>query len=634
MSALLPLPVAARPGPPLQLRNAPNAVGRVLVAAGEGGAGPDVSTETPDSPPPSARLVRAVERLPAYGLRFEFEIAGPTGEIPRLADGYDYRMDIDAAGGRVRVAASTDWGAIAALATLAQLAADGRVEVARIEDSPRYPWRGVMIDTVRHFITLETLRRTLDAMWFYKLNVLHLHLTDDQGFRFGSEAFPELASAEAYSAAELRALVAYAADRAIRVIPELDVPGHVASWLAAHPEWGSKTSDVFASSSKRFGVHRAALDVGNPEVVAAVAALLDELAGVFPDECVHFGGDEVATLPPDEQYAFHRTVVDHLAGLGKRSVGWDEALSPTLPKAAIVQAWRGAGARDAAVAAGYDCVVSAPYYLDLFYPADAHYAADPDGDLVAAEAALAKHPRLAHVREGLAWMLAFPAFPDLAERPPGRVLGGEACLWSELVTDELLDTRLWSRMPAVAERLWSADSACADTASLYERMAKTRSALAALCGVAEDKAPADIAPGLRPLIEMLEPVKWYRRLLGADEYAHRVDGVGASTNQRPYNTETPLARIVDRLPPESLRSRSAEADLAAGAAMDAWTAPWRQQRVALASYPALQAELGAASEALAALADVVDGRANTDPAKLAGPFGEYLLPVAYAVARG
>ena len=565
------------------------------------------------------------------GLALDFEIVEGARATPALTDSYAYRMAIS---DRVRIAAATEWGALAGLATLVQLGARGSIDVAAVRDEPRYPWRGLMIDTVRHFIGMDTLRRTVDAMWFYKLNVLHLHLTDDQGFRFRSDAYPELASPEAYSRAELAGLVAYAADRGIRVVPELDVPGHATSWLAAHPEWGLPGSASVSGPSTRFGVHGGCLDPGNPAAMTAISALLGELADVFRDECIHFGGDEVAGLDAGVQRRFHGAVVERVGALGKRAIGWDECLSPTLPAGTVVQAWRGARARDTAVQAGYDCVVSSPYYLDLFYPADVHYAADPGGDLAAAEEALVRHPRLRHVTDGLAWMAGFAEYPDLPRRDKGRVLGGEACLWSELVADEHLDTRVWSRMPAVAERLWrtDVDPAC-DVDGFYERMAATRSVLDGLGIVREDRAPLDSAPGIRPLIEMLEPVKWYRRLLGTGEYERRINGIGGSADARPYDALTPLDRIVDHLAPESLASRRAEADLAKGVPMDAWTTGWRSQRAALAREPALEAELGAASEALAALADVVDGKVATDPAALAGPFGEYLLPVAYAVKR-
>ena len=573
----------------------------------------------------SDRLLRAVRALPPMGLAFDFAIARAAKLVPALDDSYDYRLTIDES---VHVEAEMEWGALAALATLAQLAVQGTLPTCEVRDAPRYPWRGVMIDTVRHFITLESLRRTLDGMWLCKLNVLHLHLTDDQGFRFRSQKYPELASPDTYTAAELGELVAYAADRGIRVVPELDVPGHTTSWLAAHPEWGAGETDA---ASRRFGVHRGCLNVADPHVVAVVAALLAELAAVFPDEFMHFGGDEVQAHPRPAQTAFHRQVVAALESLGKRAIGWDECLAADLPPRTVVQAWRGNTARDRALAAGFDCVASAPYYLDLFYPAEVHHAYDPAGDVAAAEKAMIENPRLAHVREGIEWMAGFADFPILPSRSRGRVLGGEACLWTELVTDELLDTRLWSRLPAIAECFWSGGGVSIE--DLYERLTATRRALAQLGIVAEDSALADAYPDLMPLIEMLEPVKWYRRLLGDAGFARRVSGIGGSVAARPYDADTPLVRIVDRLEPESPASRRAEADLAAGVPMAQWLDGWRAQRTAMARYPELAGELLDASCALAELAAIVDGRSNVDAASLAGPFGEYLLPVAYAVAK-
>ena len=581
----------------------------------------------------TARLERAVRRLPPMGLVLRFRIRERPKSVPALDDAGDYRLRF---GDVVTIEAGTEWGALAALATLAQLGGAAAHAVAEIRDAPRFPWRGLMIDTVRHFISLATLVRTLDAMWFYKLNVLHLHLTDDQGFRFRADAFPELASEDAYSAAELRDLVACAADRGIRVVPELDMPGHVTSWLAAHPEWGLGNPDA-AKASRHFGVHRAALDPAKPAVQAAIGTLLAELADIFPDEFFHFGGDEAVGLGSAAQAAFHRQVAERLRELGKRPIGWDECLHPGLAPATTVQVWRGMAGRDATLDAGFDCVVSAPYYLDLFYPAEVHYAFDPAGDYRAAESAMLDNPRLAHVREGLGWMAEYAAFPDLASLGPpaarvravarGRVLGGEACMWSELVTDELLDSRVWSRMPAIAERLWGADAGDA----LYERLAATRRTLARLGWVSEDSDVLDAYPDLAPLIEMLEPVKWYRRLLGDSVYRARLNGLGGSAVERPYDTTTPLNRIVDRIPPESLASRRAEADLAAGASMRHWIDGWRRQRAALDDHPSLLPELQAVADALVAIAAIVDGQSEADAGPLAGPFGEYLLPIAYAV---
>lgn len=599
---LMPRPRTVLPGPPRGCPPLPNTL----------------------AAPTTARLERAVGRLPPMGLALRFRIRERPKAVPALDDAGDYRLRV---GEQVDVDAGSEWAALAALATLAQLS--GAPALPAVDDAPRFPWRGLMIDTARHFIGLATLKRTLDAMWFYKLNVLHLHLTDDQGFRFRSQAFPELASADAYSPAQLRDLVAYAADRGIRVVPELDMPGHVASWLTARPEWALGDPKAVAPS-RRFGVHTVALDLAKPAVRAAIDTLLGELADVFPDQFLHFGGDEAVGVDSDVQAAFNRHLARRLQELGKRPIGWDESLHPNLPLATTVQIWRGVGLRDAALRAGFDCVVSAPYYLDLFYPAEVHYAFDPAADYRAAEAAMLLNPRLAHVREGLGWMADHATLDTPLGDPqytPGRVLGGEACLWSELVTDDLLDSRVWSRLPAIAERFWGTD----DRESLYERLIASRRTLATLGIVEGDRAALEANPDLAPLIEMLEPVKWYRRLLGEAAYQARLNGLGSSAEQRPYDADTPLNRIVDRIPPESLASRRAEADLASGAAMQHWTAGWRRQRAALDNHPALLPELRAVSDALFELAAIVDGESDAEPAPLAGPFGEYLLPIAHAV---
>ena len=576
----------------------------------------------------SARVERLFARLPPVGLSLRCTVRAPPKPMPALADSYAYTLA--RSGGSVHLEADTEWGALAGLATIAQLG-PAVASIREVRDAPRFPWRGLMIDTVRHFITVATLKRTVDAMWFYKLNVLHLHLTDDQAFRFRSRRYPELASADAYAPAELSELVAYAADRGVRVVPELDVPGHTTSWLAARPQWGFGERPV-ATPSRRFGVHKTCIDPANPVVLAAVETLLAELAEVFPDEHLHLGGDEAVALDPAAQAAFMADAMHKAISLGKRPLGWDECLHPQLPRHTVIQAWRSLAARDAALAAGFDCVVSAPYYLDLFYPAAAHAAA-PDAE---AEPALAAdNPRLRHVRAAIAsaddtFRRAQPALPPAT---PGRLLGGEACLWTELATDELVDARVWSRMPVIAEQLWHG-SAAPDT---YARLAGSRRTLATLGIVAEDDASLTRYPAeLRPLLQMLESVKWYRRLLGERVLAERTAGVDESAATRPYDVATPLTRPVDWLPPESLASRRAEAELAAGKPMAHWTAGWRQQRNALRQHPDLEAELGAAANALAEVAAIVDGTTDAGTAEhvaaLAGPFGEYLLPIAYAVA--
>lgn len=603
--------------------------------------------------PPGERLWHAVERLGFGGFDIEIQTAEEVGEWPRLEDSYAYQLQVME--DYVRIEADTAWGVLAALTVLRQLETEGRVPHCTVQDEARFRWRGLMLDVARHFVSVAGLRQTLDVMAYFRLNVLHLHLTDDQGFRFCGASFPELASEQHYSVEDLRALVAYAADRAIRIVPELDCPGHVTSWLLAHPEWGSGEID---GPSIDFGGHAACLDVSSPAVIEAVRRLFGDVAAVFPDQYVHFGGDEVnsswwmASMAMQRHMAendladaqavqahFNRQVVELLQGLGKRPVGWDEVLHETLPRDVVVQSWRGVTARDAATRMGHQCIVSAPYYLDFFYPADVHYRYDPQAppsELTKLDDEMQTDPRFEHVRQGIAWGQSFGRFPDLPFKRGGEVLGGEACLWSELVTEEILGRRVWSRMPAIAERFWS-DPRTKNVEDMYVRLEHHLDKIERLFDVrvALDENVGKYH-GLAPLLEMLEPVKWYARLLGMDLLQARANGMGERDFDRPYDTTTPLNRIVDRLPPESLATRRCLQDLAAYADMASWTEGWRAQHRAFAdlcvAFPELE-ELRDASNALAAVADVIDGLAPQDSA-LAGPFGEYVLPIAHAQPHG
>ena len=570
-------------------------------------------------------------------------VSGPAREFPALGDDERYRMEV--ASGRIAIEAPTEWGVLRALATLAQLVGrygDGHgFPHCEIEDAPRFPWRGLMIDTARHFISVGTLERTLDVMEFYKLNVLHLHLSDDQGFRFLGAAYPELADRAHYTQEELSSLVRRAAARGIRAVPELDVPGHSASWLAAHPEWG--LGEPVSAVSTRFGVHACCLDPDNQAAMRAVSTLFGELAQVFPDSHAHFGGDEV-TLPDGRdggamQAAFNSRMVDILHCLGKLPVAWDEVIQPDLPRGVVIQSWRGAGARSRALRAGFDTVHSAPYYLDLFYPADLHYAFDPETD---AGVDLAGDPRLAHVRDGLAALSRhWEVVTGETDGPRGgRVLGGEACLWTELVTDELLDTRLWSRMPAIAERFWS-PADIRDTDDMYRRLAATQATLARM-GVVDPVRDLrgrltrsglsdEDALGLMPLIDMLEPVKWYARLLGGST-------PGAVGTGRPYDANTPLDRVVDFIPPESLAARRLE-KVRDEDRLREIIAGWRGQRdrVERCARQGLVQELTGVSAMLSSLAEQLDahlsGRTARVPDAAFEPLGEYMLPVALHLAE-
>jgi hexosaminidase len=212
-------------------------------------------------------------------------------KYPGIEADESYWLVVDDAG--VYLDAATELGALRGLTTLGQLVDEqGRIPHLAIDDRPRFTWRGLMLDPARHFLPVEAICRTLDGMSLCKLNVLHLHLSDDQGFRLPVDAFPALMSDPGYSADDLERIVEHAAGYGIRVVPEIDMPGHVNSWLVGYPEWGTRQ----VSPSSRFGVHEACLDPTSERVYEAIHEILGVLARSFPDPCVHIGGDEVSPV--------------------------------------------------------------------------------------------------------------------------------------------------------------------------------------------------------------------------------------------------------------------------------------------------------------------------------------------------
>jgi hexosaminidase len=615
------------------------------------------------------------------GATLVIDCAAASAPYPDLDDDEAYSLKIDAS--QALLTAATEWGVLRGLATLAQLSAARRTLVGvLIADSPRFTWRGLMVDVARHFISVATLLRTLDAMALVKLNVLHLHLTDDQGFRFGGRAFPELAEkangGAYYSEDDLGDIVSHAAELGIRVVPEIDMPGHTTSWFVAHPEWG--TRNEARTVSTRFGPHSACLDPSRDEVYEALGRLFDDVVRIFPDRFVHVGGDEVNPKWWQESAAvqrfmrergiadldalhslFNQRLADLLMDRGRMLVGWDEIAHGDLPRTSIVQSWRGGASRDRAVAQGFDCIFSAGYYLDFFYPADLHYAYDPESpsdELLRLDERVRADPRLAHVRDGLGWASEFAgrSAVDAASggTPPGRVLGGEACMWAEIVNDEVFEGRVWGRLPAIAERLWSPRS-MRDESDMYLRLSQLRGLLAAYADVDIDArraesferigvGAADLA-ALRDLFDAIEPIKWYSRLLGAAALKARVAGSNEVV-ERPYSVATPLDRVADFIDPASdwiPRFNAAvraviddAADADDRALLTAAAAGWRRQcdvvRNVGSRVPAI-AELAAISAQLAQLADVLDaalaGKVDDSHRAIVTrarePFGELLI---------
>jgi hexosaminidase len=607
----------------------------------------------------SGNPAAAVDAEPLV-IRIRCESVGSA--VPGISEDEAYWLVVDDAG--VFLDAATEWGVLRGLTTFGQLLrSDGSLPHAAVDDAARFPWRGLLLDPARRFLPVEALLRTLDGMAACKLNVLHLHLSDDQGFRFPVPALPRLASTEAYTAAELTRLVTHAADRGIRVVPEIDMPGHVTSWLTAYPELGARQ----VGATERFGVHPACLDPTNEAVYDAIAEVLNALAAVFPDPCLHIGGDEVSpgwwsadaavrALMERESLAdvravqayFNRRVGKLVTALGRRVVAWDEALHPQLPEDWIVQAWRGSTARDRALTRGNPVVVSAPYYLDLNYPMDVHHRFDPGADqaeLVTLEDELLTDPRFAHVADGIRWTNQWreEAVPDAAvsDAAQSGLLGAEACLWGELVDADVLDVRLWSRLPALAERFWS-PAGQQGLDNLYRRVDGFLDHIHPLRGIdlalrtRERFESLGIEGDWQELIDMLEPVKWYGRLLGNEALAARIEG-REMPQGRPYTVTTPMNALVDHLPPESRRARriagfcereAAGEEEAAGRLEEA-ALRWRALDAARDRAPAGLAEPAARLGRLAelVLARLTDGEPVPEDtlAEIARPMGELMI---------
>lgn len=306
------------------------------------------------------------------GLHLQLDMSDD-GAPPPPEMNESYRLAVRPGG--IVLRAATVFGVLRGLQTLAQLAGTGTdLPCVEIEDAPRFSWRGLLIDSARRFMPLPALKRQLDGMAAAKLNVLHWHLTDDQGWRLASDRYPLLQAKACggafYTLGEARELVAYAGERGIRVVPELDLPGHATALGAAYPELMSAPGP--AAPERGFGVFKPCLDPRKPEVAEFLDHLVGEWAQVFPDPYFHIGGDEVEPShwlalglePARAQADFNRAMPKLLARHGKRMVGWDEIAGPDLPKSVLVQSWRGPDSLAEAARAGHEVLLSAGLYLD------------------------------------------------------------------------------------------------------------------------------------------------------------------------------------------------------------------------------------------------------------------------------
>jgi hexosaminidase len=462
--------------------------------------------------------------------------------VKELDEDESYSLEISNSGAKLQ--AATALGVMHGLQTFLQLVRTGpdgfAVPAVAIQDKPRFSWRGLMIDSSRHFIPLDVLKRNLDGMAAVKLNVFHWHLSDDQGFRIASKKFPKLQEMGSdglyYTQDEVRDLIAYARDRGIRIVPEFDMPGHSTAWFVGHPELASGPGPYHVE--RKWGIFDPAMDPTQERTYRFLDGFISEMARLFPDPYFHIGGDEVngkqwdanpkiqefmrsrgLKSNQDLQGYFNQRLQKIVSNHGKIMIGWDEVLRPGLPKDTVIQSWRGQASLADAVRQGYRGLLSFGYYLDLIWPASRHYAVDPMSDATA----------------------------NLSPDERQRVLGGEACMWSEYVSPENIDSRIWPRLAAIAERLWSPQDV-KDNNLMYQRLGVVSRWLDGL-GLTHNSsyapmlrriAGADDISALRELADVVEPVKDYTR-----EEVALVEATSLS----------PLNRLVDAARPESITAR-------------------------------------------------------------------------------
>lgn len=474
LGGVVPAPEQVRPDPAADFTLSPDAAIRVSPAGRDvaeqlaewlrpatGFPLPVTDTTTADGP-----LVLTLSEAPLTGLA---EVAGGLGDE-------GYRLDVTGAG--VRITAAAPAGLFHGAQTLRQLlpaAIDGAAPVTErwavpggsIVDRPRFPYRGAMLDVARHFFPVEDVLRVVDHLARYKLNHLHLHLTDDQGWRIAVDSWPRLAEVGGttevgggagghYTQADYRRIVAYATRRHVTVVPEIDLPGHTNSALVAYPELapGKVPPPPYTGTEVGFSY----VEPADERTYAFVADVVGEVAALTPGPWLHLGGDEAFKVPADTYRAFVERAQTIVAATGKTVVGWHQ-LAPAGHVDGRVLQWWGTNGDDPetadAVRRGARLILSPGnrVYLDMKYAADTPIGHDWAG--------------LIDVRRAYDW----DPGTHLTGVPAEAVLGVEAPLWTESVTTLAeVEFMLFPRLPAVAELGWSPRSTH-DWAGFRERLA-------------------------------------------------------------------------------------------------------------------------------------------------------------------
>lgn len=484
-------------------------------------------------------FIAKLNEFPSAQLQINCTKSGKIG----LYEDESYHLDIKQ--NQITINATSDLGALHGLETLLQMLQNNSTSFyfpnSQISDFPRFTWRGLMIDAARHFQPVDVIKRNIDGLAAMKMNVFHWHLVDDQGWRIEMKKHPKLIDLASdgmyYTQEEIKNIVKYADERGILIVPEIDVPGHGSAILTAYPEIGSKVITLTGGTSEKniqgsaiatYGIERNAgifsptLDPSNPKTYQLLSELFDEVCPLFPGAYFHIGGDENEgkdwdanpkiqafkkknnlTTNHELQTYFTMQLVPMLKKHGKQLMGWEEILTKNMSKEAIIHSWRGPNEGVVAgqslvdaVKKGYKTVLSNGYYIDLMYPIASHYLNDP-----------------------------MPKGADLTAEEKARILGGEATMWTELTTPSTIDSRVWPRTAAIAERLWSAED-ITDVANMRKRLETVSFRLEELelthirnkAVILRNIANNQNIKSLNEFANVCEPLKGYTRNKGGTEY--------------------------------------------------------------------------------------------------------------------
>jgi hexosaminidase len=484
---------------------------------------------------------------------------GPSDAVEHIGENESYHLEVMQT--HAVLTAPNPLGAMHGLQTFLQLVSitpDGFAAPAvTIDDEPRFAWRGLMIDAGRHFQPMNVLKRNLDGMEAVKLNVFHWHLSEDQGFRAESKVYPLLtgkgSNGDYYTQAQMKEIVEYARDRGIRVVPEFDMPCHTTAWFVGYPDLASGKGPYQIQT--RWGIFAPAMDPSHESTFTFIDKFIGEMTTIFPDAYFHVGGDECNGKEWDANEQIHAFMREHhlkdnaalqsyfsgrvqkiVAAHHRIMVGWDEVLQPNTPKDVVIQSWRGPKGLAASARQGNRTILSNGYYIDLNQSAAEHYLTDPLGGDAA----------------------------NLTDEEKKRVMGGEATMWSEFTTSEIIDSRIWPRTAAIAERLWSAQD-LRDVESMYARMYAVSDKLEAYGLTHQSITPRMLQrmsgendpQYLAVLASVVQPPRGYER-----------------ESLKEYDWQSPLNHLVDAVPPESETARKfsnlVDAIVAGSASQEQW----------------------------------------------------------------